>query len=630
MRGKKFISLTLSTMLCLQLLPTASFAAAPATDTGNAGLIAEGDYAIAGNGVRVTYDADGQTITLYRTEGSGLIQMSKPSPLGGPVVGGQEVQDFSHISCDVEQSTSGVMGSGQRMTITSQSMSTGLIRTYVLETSDIEEGVVYTATSYEAGASDVEVSWFIGSVYELYGAEDRIWSYNGGGEGPMHYYDTLQKIDLTDSGKFSRENKQDDTAASIPVSDIYIADGGITVGDASATRREVHTPVQETSDSAQVSIGWPGKVIAAGSVIEIGESFAVVHPGDYYNGLRGYKNAMDHLGVIMPAPGDIPDSSYDLRWESWGWGFNWTIDLIIGKLDELQAAGVKQITLDDGWYTNAGDWALNPEKFPNGASDALRLTDAIHEHGMTALLWWRPCDGGIDSILYWEEYHNSEFYMGNAMRTDEAGAYAELTFRGTAVRLYAEMSFNFGTADVYLDGELVENIILYGQEATGQLMFERTGLEEGEHTIRLVQNAWNINLDYISYLPEQDQPTPPETTVTVDAMDAQLVYTGVWNDDYHDVFQEGTARYAISAGASVEFEFTGSEIRWYGQNDSNFGVASVYIDNEFVQQVNVNGAAAVGKLLFQKTDLPAGSHTIRIVCDTPVIDLDYLTYTTKA
>ena len=49
-----------------------------------------------------------------------------------------------------------------------------------------------------------------------------------------------------------------------------------------------------------------------------------------------------------------------------------------------------------------------------------------------------------------------------------------------------------------------------------------------------------------------------------------------------------------------------------------------------MQQVNVNGAAAVGKLLFQKTDLPAGSHTIRIVCDTPVIDLDYLTYTTKA
>lgn len=57
MRGKKFISLTLSTMLCLQLLPTRFFCGGACTGHGNAGLIAEGDYAIAGNGVRVTYDA---------------------------------------------------------------------------------------------------------------------------------------------------------------------------------------------------------------------------------------------------------------------------------------------------------------------------------------------------------------------------------------------------------------------------------------------------------------------------------------------------------------------------------------------------------------------------------------------
>ena len=69
MRVKKFISLTLSTMLCLQLLPTASFAAAPATDTGNAGLIAEGDYAIAGNGVRVTRTGRQSLCTAQRDLG---------------------------------------------------------------------------------------------------------------------------------------------------------------------------------------------------------------------------------------------------------------------------------------------------------------------------------------------------------------------------------------------------------------------------------------------------------------------------------------------------------------------------------------------------------------------------------
>lgn len=72
MRGKKFISLTLSTMLCLQLLPTASFAAAPATDTGNAGLIAEGDYAIAGNGVASLMTRTGRQSLCTAQRGLGL------------------------------------------------------------------------------------------------------------------------------------------------------------------------------------------------------------------------------------------------------------------------------------------------------------------------------------------------------------------------------------------------------------------------------------------------------------------------------------------------------------------------------------------------------------------------------
>ena len=221
---------------------------------------------------------------------------------------------------------------------------------------------------------------------------------------------------------------------------------------------------------------------------------------------------------------------------------------------------------------------------------------------------YEKVDALSDRITYvgnWEEYHNSEFYMGNAMRTDEAGAYAELTFRGTAVRLYAEMSFNFGTADVLFRRRVSGKHNPIRPGSNWQLMFERTGLEEGEHTIRLVQNAWNINLDYISYLPEQDQPTPPETTVTVDAMDAQLVYTGVWNDDYHDVFQEGTARYALVPAPRSSSNLL--EAKSVGMDKMiPTSVLPAFISyNEFVQQVNVNGAAAVGKLLFQKTDLPA-------------------------
>lgn len=633
MRGKKFISLTLSTMLCLQLLPTASFAAAPATDTGNAGLIAEGDYAIAGNGVRVTYDADGQTITLYRTEGSGLIQMSKPSPLGGPVVGGQEVQDFSHISCDVEQSTSGVMGSGQRMTITSQSMSTGLIRTYVLETSD--SGTAKEEYEKWLGIADtvqLQKGRFIGDLYS-YGF-DPYETYVVEKDGVMYYAFYKDGSKYSPTGYPDIELKGLDPNKMYRIVD-YVNDRVVAtnlMGDNAVfnTRFSDYLLVK----AVEISEPDPEPVDPDYGFTSVDDrDEALIYTGTWHDdnnasfseGTARYTNSTD-ASVVFSFTGT------SIRWYGQRDTNFGTAEVYLD--DELKT------TVDANGAAEAGVCLFEALDLP-AAEHTIKIVcksgvidiDRFAYEAATLEPIYEKVDALSDRITYvgnWEEYHNSEFYMGNAMRTDEAGAYAELTFRGTAVRLYAEMSFNFGTADVYLDGELVENIILYGQEATGQLMFERTGLEEGEHTIRLVQNAWNINLDYISYLPEQDQPTPPETTVTVDAMDAQLVYTGVWNDDYHDVFQEGTARYAISAGASVEFEFTGSEIRWYGQNDSNFGVASVYIDNEFVQQVNVNGAAAVGKLLFQKTDLPAGSHTIRIVCDTPVIDLDYLTYTTKA
>lgn len=1060
MKIKKYLALVLCVILCVQILPVMTFA----TET---------EYSISGNGVKVTFD--GEELTLHRMDGTTAVQMSNPSAMGYPVVNGAAVQDFTVTSCSTQQDVTGVMGAGERMTITSTSASTGLTRTYTLEVSDAEEGVIYTTTTYAAGSSDVEVDTFVENVFEVVNTGTYLWSYNGGGEGPMHYYDTIQKIDLTDSSTFARENIQNETAASIPVADLYTANGGITVGDASVTRREVRTPVEETSGSAKVYIKWPGENIAASSTVDAGESIVVVHSGDYYCGLRGYKEGMEHVGVTMQTI-DADSQSYDLRWESWGWGFNWTIDLIIEKLDELEAAGVKQITLDDGWYTHAGDWELNPSKFPNGTSDALRLTNAIHEHGMTAILWWRPCDGGLDSNLYqqhpeyyvknqdgsaarlptpggglnssigyalcpmsdgaigsqvafvnramndwefdgfkgdylwsmpkcydethnhaypeestekqseiyratydamvendpdafnllcncgtpqdyysleyvtqiatadptsvdqtrrrvkaykalmgdyfpvtadhnsiwypssvgtgsvliekrdltgtakaeyekwldianteqlhtgqfkgdlycygfdpyetyavnkdgvmyygffrdgtkftvsgnpdvelrgldsekmyrivdyvndrvvatnlmgdeatfncsftdyllvkaieiatpddeslvdsdfgftfvddrdlsvvytgtwnddanasfsggtarytneeeasveftfvgtsirwygqkdtnfgtadvyidgsyvstvnangsiqcgvrlfealeldaaehtikivcksgvidvdrfayeaviiepeyeivdstsslvsysgtWEEYQDDEFNLGKAMKTSDSGAYAELTFCGSAVRIYAETSFNFGTADVYLDGELVENVILYGQEATGQMMFERTDLPDGEHTVRFVQNAWNINLDYFSYLPSQTA-TEPEMTI-VDALDESITYTGSWTNDNHDSFHDGTARYASSAEATAELSFYGTTIRWYGQNDTNFGTATIYIDNEFVQEVNVNGSQAMQKLLFESTGLTLGTHTFRIVCDTPVIDIDYLVYSNE-
>ena len=1058
MQLKKAIALFLCLLLCMQVLTGSVFA----TDANV--------KSISGGGVKVVFDEATATIALYKVDGENELQMSHSSTMGYPVVNGQAVQDFTNHTCTVVASVNGVQGTDQRMTITSTSPSTGLTRTYTLEVSADVADIIYTQTTYSAGDTAVTPTWFVDNVFSLANNTSTIWSYNGGGEGPMHYYDTIQKIDLNDSTTFTRENKQDSTAASIPVADIYSANGGITVGDASTTRREVHTPIEETLNSAQISIKWPSKTLAASTTAKAGENTVAVHKGDYFVGLRDYKNAMEYVDVVMPSRESIPDSSYDLRWESWGWGFNWTIDLIIGKLDELEAAGVKQITLDDGWYTYAGDWELSASKFPNGVADVQRLTNAIHAHGMTAILWWRPCDGGDSSNLYrqhpeyyvknsngsaarlpgaggtnadlgyalcpgsegainsqtefvtralsvwgfdgfkgdfiwgmpkcydashnhaypeestekqaliykasyeamkavkpdvfnllcncgtpqdyyslpymtqvatadptsldqtrrrvkaykalmgdyfpittdhnsvwypstvgtgavliekrafsgadqaeyekwlgiandvqlhkgrfvgdlysygfdpyetyvvekddvmyyafyrdgnkfttegypeielkgldadklyrivdyvndrvvatnlsgdnarftnkfstyllvkavelaepddptiidpdwgytsvddrddtltysgtwhddsnaafsegtarytnavgssveltfagtairwygqtdtnfgtadvyldgdyvetvnangsmatnvklfeavnlsaavhtikvvcksgvididrfayeaatpepvytkvnaldeqisytgtWETENNDDFYLGAAKKTS-SDAYAEFTFSGTAIRWYGRTSQDYGVAEVYLDGELLETVYTYGEEATGMLLFERENLSSGTHTLRIVHNYGPIDIDYLSYLASDEA---NYELVTVDALDETLTYSGNWHNDLNEAFQSGTAKYANTTGSSVTLTFTGVSIRWYGQHDTNFGAAEVYVDGELVSVVNVNGAAAVKQLLFELTGLEYGQHTIQVVCTSPVIDVDYFTY----
>jgi len=86
-----------------------------------------------------------------------------------------------------------------------------------------------------------------------------------------------------------------------------------------------------------------------------------------------------------------------------------------------------------------------------------------------------------------------------------------------------------------------------------------------------------------------------------------------WNDsrDFH-----GSESFTSGAGNYVQHTFTGPGIRYVSMTQPNMGKVDVYIDGNLVQSDIDAYAATVTKqvVLFEKTNVSVGTHTIKVVC----------------
>jgi beta-galactosidase GanA len=124
---------------------------------------------------------------------------------------------------------------------------------------------------------------------------------------------------------------------------------------------------------------------------------------------------------------------------------------------------------------------------------------------------------------------------------------------------------------------------------------------------------------------------------TYDDTNSALQYSGTWTHagpsaGYTSGDYDQTESFSTQAGASMSVQFTGTAVQWIGPKDTNGGIADVYLDGTQVATVDTYSPA--GKLfqqvLFSKTGLSAGTHTLKIVvtgtenpassADTVVID----------
>ncbi len=103
--------------------------------------------------------------------------------------------------------------------------------------------------------------------------------------------------------------------------------------------------------------------------------------------------------------------------------------------------------------------------------------------------------------------------------------------------------------------------------------------------------------------------------VTVPAQDARIAYQGNWSGACAPG-AEGEARYAASAGSSVQLRFRGTGIAWLANKSADFGSAEVWLDGKLADTVSLavrNLPRLSGVTVFRAENLTRGDHILRIV-----------------
>jgi hypothetical protein len=105
---------------------------------------------------------------------------------------------------------------------------------------------------------------------------------------------------------------------------------------------------------------------------------------------------------------------------------------------------------------------------------------------------------------------------------------------------------------------------------------------------------------------------------TVNDDDPAAAYTPGMTQGGRDGYFHGDYHSTTNAGESASFRFVGTGVKWIGSKNADHGQVDVYIDGELDATVStVDPQWLKQQVLYTKTGLPLGPHTLKIVVKTP-------------
>lgn len=324
-----------------------------------------------------------------------------------PVVNGEAVTDFTLAQVD-HRTVEDEFGRGESLSVKASS-SCKIEKELIISLYEKYPDSVMMQCRYTNTGSDVVLEEAVSLAFELdrkrisdrYVSPTTFWNFSGIGKQSTEPDQGYINWNLFPVSRETVPNSTEEFCG-IPFTDFWAEEMGIAFSSIEKKARILSMPISTSEDRAHFSIRQkPACTLKKDETFSAFHTMVTVHSGDYYKPLRRYSEVLADIG-IQPKP--APDFGYEPLWCNWGYEWDWKLEHGMDRIDLLKKLGVTQITVDDGWFVENGDWTVSPEKFPGGEEELISYIRKFKEAGMKVILWWVPGIAGKKQVAEHPEW----------------------------------------------------------------------------------------------------------------------------------------------------------------------------------------------------------------------------------
>lgn len=266
---------------------------------------------------------------------------------------------------------------------------------------------------------------------------------------------------------------------------------------------------------------------------------------------------------------------------------------------------------------------------------------------------WNP--NGIQYSAGWVHFSDNDAqgrYLNTLSVTTTPYDSAVFFFKGSSIAYYSDKFKDHDAIIISTDGRPPETIESWDDNAWQQLLWSRSGLDQGDHQIIISRGGYrsalwsSVTLDYFDIIYREDArpsvqgpgATSAPSEFLIDDGHDRITYEGSWStvpSNQQSFYYGGLQHTTKIPGSSLTFTFNGTEVHYFSDKRAQNGWALISVDggegelvSTFLESSDDRWLSQV--LCWSKANMSDGPHTVTITHsdrEGKYISLDFFKYT---